>query len=98
MFRRPFSALLGLGVGVTIGVWAVRRLEQAQAQLTPEQLARTAQHRAGAAGARLVDALAAGRAAAAAREGELRVASPDVATPAVASPDVATPDPAPEAR
>ena len=72
MFKRAFFALLGLGAGVTLGVWAVRKLDAAQQKLTPEELARSAQGRAGAVGGRLSEAIAAGREAAAEREAELR--------------------------
>jgi hypothetical protein len=72
MFKRLFFALLGLGAGVTLGGWAVRKVERTTAKLSPDELARTASVRAGALGARMSDAMTAGRAAAAARESELR--------------------------
>ncbi|MFO8074890.1 MAG: hypothetical protein R6T85_02085 [Egibacteraceae bacterium] len=72
MFKRAFFAMLGLGAGVTIGVWAMRRLDEAQRKLTPEELARSAQGRATAVGSRLSEAYAVGREAAAERESELR--------------------------
>lgn len=72
MFKRLFFALLGLGAGVTLGAWAVRKLERTTRSLTPDGLARNASARAGALGGRLSEAVEEGRAAAAAREAELR--------------------------
>ena len=72
MFKRAFFAMLGLGAGVSLGIWAVRKLDAAQQKLTPEELARSAQGRAAAAGSRLSEAIAAGREAAKDREAELR--------------------------
>lgn len=72
MLKRPFFALLGLGAGVTLGAWAVRKAEEVQARLTPEHLARSASARAGSLGTRLREALEEGRAAAEQRERELR--------------------------
>ncbi len=72
MFKRAFFAMLGLGAGVTIGIWAMRRLDEAQRKLTPDELARSAQGRAAAVGSRLSEAYTVGREAAAERESELR--------------------------
>ncbi len=72
MFKRLFFGLLGLGAGVTLGVWAVRKVDATASKLTPEELARSAAGRASSLGARLGDALAEGRQTAAAREAELR--------------------------
>lgn len=72
MFKRLFFALLGLGAGVTLGAWAVRKVDETRARLSPEHLARSASARAGAFGGRLSASIAEGRAAAAAREAELR--------------------------
>lgn len=72
MFKRLFFALLGLGAGVTLGAWAVRKVERTTRSLAPDELARTASVRAGALGGRLSEAIAEGRAVAAAREAELR--------------------------
>ena len=72
MFKRLFFALLGLGAGMTLGVYAVRKVESARARLSPQHLASTAGTRAGATRGRLTTALETGRAAAAAKEAELR--------------------------
>jgi hypothetical protein len=72
VFKRLFFALLGLGAGITIGVWAVRKVSAAQRKLTPEHLAGAAAARAGGLRERLAGAVEEGRAAAAAKEAELR--------------------------
>lgn len=72
MFKRLFFAMLGLGAGVLVGTWAVRKAERTQAKLSPGALAGAASDRAGTVGSRLSRALAEGRRAAAAREAELR--------------------------
>jgi hypothetical protein len=72
MLRRPFWVMLGLGAGLAVGVWAVRKVEDTGRRLRPDALAASAGARAGTAGDRLREALAAGRAAAAAKEAELR--------------------------
>ncbi|QBI21496.1 hypothetical protein ER308_19260 [Egibacter rhizosphaerae] len=74
MIRRPFYALLGLGAGITLGVYAIRKFDEAQRKLAPEELGRSAAARAGTFGDRLRDALAEGRSVAASREAELRAA------------------------
>ena len=78
MIRRPFFALVGLGVGVTLGMWTARRLDQARQAMAPGQVAA----RAGAVNGRLAAALAEGRQAAALRESELRAAYGVSQTPA----------------
>ena len=70
MIRRPFFALVGLGLGVTLGMWTARRLDQARQAMAPGQVAA----RAGAVNGRLAAALAEGRQAATVREAELRAA------------------------
>lgn len=72
MLKRGFFGLLGLGAGVALGIYTVRKLERAQQRLSPEGLAEAAGSRAGALGGRLTEALEVGRAAAAAKEAELR--------------------------
>ncbi|HVM15143.1 MAG TPA: hypothetical protein VM287_12565 [Egibacteraceae bacterium] len=74
MFKRMFFAAVGLGAGVALGVYVVRKVEDAQRRMSPEALAASAGARAGSASARVREALEAGRAAAAAREAELRAA------------------------
>jgi hypothetical protein len=70
--RRLLFAVVGLGAGVTLGIWAVRKVEETTRRLRPDALAASAGARAGSVGGRLRDAVAAGRAAAAAKESELR--------------------------
>jgi hypothetical protein len=72
MFKRLFSAMLGLGVGLALGVWAVRKIEQTQRRLSREHLTAVAAERAGGLRERLGAAVEEGRAAAAAKEAELR--------------------------
>jgi hypothetical protein len=72
MFKRLFFATLGLGAGVALGVYAVRKVEQAQQRFTPEHLAASAGERAQVFSDRMRAAIAEGRAAATAKEAELR--------------------------
>lgn len=72
MFKRMFFAMVGLGAGVALGIWATGKVEQAQRRLSPEGLSRSATARADALRERLALALEEGRAAAAAKEAELR--------------------------
>lgn len=72
MIRRPFFALAGLGVGLALGVWSVRAVQDARRRLTPDQLAQSAGARLGDWRERLALAVEQGRVAAAAREAELR--------------------------
>lgn len=74
MVKRPFFGLLGLGAGVTLGVWVTRRAAAVRARFSPQRMAHDASARAGALGGRLTAAVTEGRAAAAAREDELRTA------------------------
>jgi hypothetical protein len=70
--RRIFFLFVGLGAGVSVGIWAVRKVEQTSRRLRPDALAASAGARAGSLGGRLRDAVAEGRTAAAAKEAELR--------------------------
>lgn len=72
MFRRAAFTMVGLGAGVVLGMWTIRKLEETQRKLAPDQLAGAAAARVGAARARWAVAVAEGRAAAAAKEAELR--------------------------
>jgi hypothetical protein len=72
VFKRLFILTVGIGAGLAVGVWAVRKVEDTSRKLRPEALAASAADRAGSYGERLRNALAEGRAAAAAREAELR--------------------------
>jgi len=70
--RRLFFAVVGLGAGLALGVWAVRKVDATTRRLRPEALAASAGARAGSLGDRLRAAVASGQAAAAAKEAELR--------------------------
>lgn len=72
MIRRPFYAMVGLGVGITLGVWAVRRVDRAREAMSPGQVAARANLQAGVLSQRIATAVAAGRAAAQTHEAELR--------------------------
>ncbi len=72
MFSRMFFTAVGLGAGVAIGVWTIRKLERAGQQLAPDALVSRAGEHATGLGARLSEAIEVGRAAAVAREAELR--------------------------
>jgi len=70
--KRVFSLALGLGAGLIVGAYVVRRLDQAQRAIAPANLAGQAGRAAGSFAERLRAAAEEGRAAAAAREAELR--------------------------
>lgn len=72
MITRPLFLVVGVGIGVAIGVWTVRRVDRATQALAPGHVAARAGQSAGALGERLSDAIAAGRVAAAEKEAELR--------------------------
>lgn len=72
MLSRMFFAVVGLGAGIALGVWTIRKIEWASEQLAPDALASRAGQRASGATARLAEAVDVGRAAAQAREAELR--------------------------
>ncbi len=72
MIKRPFFAFAGFGAGLALGIWTVRRMDQARQALAPQAVASRASAQAGALGERWQQAVAAGRAAAQAREAELR--------------------------
>lgn len=72
MFKRLFFAMIGLGAGVALGGYAVRKVEHARRSLSPNELAAAAGRQAGGLRDRIAVAVAAGRAAAAGREAELR--------------------------
>jgi hypothetical protein len=67
-----FFAVVGLGAGVALGVWTIRKIERAGEQLAPDALVSRAGERASDLGTRVSEAVAVGRAAAEAREAELR--------------------------
>jgi hypothetical protein len=72
MFKRMFFAMVGLGAGVTLGIWVVRKADEAQRRMTPAHLASSASMRAGSLRERIDLALAQGRQAALDKEAELR--------------------------
>ena len=72
MFSRMFFAVVGLGAGVAVGMWAIRKIERAGQQLTPDALVSRAGERASGFGARVAEAIDVGRRAAEQREAELR--------------------------
>lgn len=72
MFSRMFFAFVGLGAGVAVGVWTIRKIERTGQALAPDALAARAGERATSLGTRLADAVDIGRLAAEAREAELR--------------------------
>lgn len=72
MFKRLTFAFVGLGAGVTLGMWAVRKLERTRSKLSPEHLGGAAAARAGSLRDRLALAVEEGRRAAASKETELR--------------------------
>lgn len=72
MFSRMFFAAVGLGAGIAIGVWTIRKIEHAGSQLAPDAVAARAGERVSGLSARLSEAIDIGRLAAEAREAELR--------------------------
>ena len=70
--KRAFSIAVGLGAGLLIGAYVVRRLDEAQQAVAPTNLAGQAGRAAGSFADRVRVAADEGRAAAAAREAELR--------------------------
>ncbi|MPZ87287.1 MAG: hypothetical protein GEU81_04260 [Nitriliruptorales bacterium] len=72
MFKRLFFTVLGIGIGVAVGIWAVRKVEDTSRRLRPDALASSAADRAAAFGDRLRLAVEQGRVAAARKETELR--------------------------
>ncbi len=72
MIRRAVITAVGVGVGIALGVWMVRKVERVQRSLTPQHLAQRAGDGVVSLGSRVSSALADGRQAIAAREAELR--------------------------
>lgn len=70
--KRVFSLALGLGAGLLIGAYVVRRLDDAKRAVAPTTLADQAGRAAGTFVQRLRAATEEGREAARAREAELR--------------------------
>jgi uncharacterized protein YqfA (UPF0365 family) len=70
--KRAFSLALGLGAGLLIGAYVVRRLDAAKQAVAPTTIAGRAGSAAGSFSERLRAAAEEGRAAAVAHEAELR--------------------------
>lgn len=72
MFKRVFFTSLGLGAGLLVGAYVVRRMDEASRAVAPGNLAHQAGRAAGSFTERLREAYEEGRVAAAEREAELR--------------------------
>ncbi len=70
--RRAFSLAVGLGIGLLVGAYVVKRVDEASHAIAPANLAGQAGRAAGGFAERLRAAAAEGRAAATEREAELR--------------------------
>ena len=70
--KRAFSLALGLGAGLLIGAYVVRRMDEASQAVAPVNLANQAGRVAGGFAERLREAVEEGRGAAAEREADLR--------------------------
>jgi hypothetical protein len=70
--KRAFSIALGLGAGLLIGAYVVRRVDEASQAVAPANLAGQAGRAAGSFAERMREAVEEGRVAAAEREAELR--------------------------
>lgn len=70
--RSAFAVALGLGAGLLVGGYVVRRVDRATRAAHPVQVADRAGRATGGFVSRVQDAAAAGRAAAADREAQLR--------------------------
>ena len=72
MFKRIFSIFLGLGIGLLIGAFVVKRMDEATKAVAPTNLAHQAGRAAGTFADRFRAAVEQGRAAMAEKEAELR--------------------------
>ncbi|MDX1659319.1 MAG: hypothetical protein R3343_10905 [Nitriliruptorales bacterium] len=72
MIKRIFSLFFGIGLGLLVGAFIVRRLDQATRAVAPANIATQAGRFVGELGANLRAAAEAGRQAADAKEAELR--------------------------
>ena len=70
--KGAFAVALGLGAGLLIGAYAIRRMDEASQAVAPANLAGQAGRAAGSFAERLREATEEGRIAAAEREAELR--------------------------
>ncbi len=72
VLKRLFSLTVGLGAGVALGAWIVRRLEDARRAVTPSSLAGQAGKAAGSFANRFEEVRARARVEAAREEARLR--------------------------
>lgn len=72
MFKRIFFMFLGLGLGLLLGAFVVKRMDEASRAVAPGNLASQAGRAAGTLADRFRVAVDEGRAAMAAKEAELR--------------------------
>lgn len=72
MIRKIFLLFFGLGLGLLVGAFVVKKMDQATQAVAPANVARNAGRAAGGFAARLREAAAEGSKVAAAREAELR--------------------------
>lgn len=72
MLSRMVFAAIGVGAGVAVGVWALRKVERTTRELAPDALAARAGRGASGLAERVAAALEVGRRAADAKEAELR--------------------------
>ena len=72
MFKKAFFTALGLGTGLLVGAYVVRRMDEASRAVAPGNIAHQAGRAAGSLSERLRAAVEEGRVAAAEREAELR--------------------------
>jgi hypothetical protein len=74
MGKRVFFTMIGVGAGVVLGGYAVRKAERTRRRLAPNALVAAAGQRVDSLRDRVARAIEVGRAAAAEREAELRTA------------------------
>ena len=72
MFKRLFTLFFGLGLGLLVGAFVVKRLDEASKAVAPNNVARNAGRAAGSLADRFNAAIAEGKGLAAEREAELR--------------------------
>lgn len=72
MIKRLFFLLFGLGLGLLVGAWLIKRMNAATDAMAPANLAASAGRAASSFGERFREAVTEGRVASADREAELR--------------------------
>lgn len=72
MFKRIFLLFFGLGLGLLVGAFVVKRIDEASRAVAPANVAKNVGRTAGTFAERLREAAAETRAVAAVREAELR--------------------------